>query len=634
MTAVAVIMNVHSHTRAGRSLLFALALVALCAIVTGASAQTVSTGDFQIPSVGGTVSVPIVLDSAPNGLIGAEYTVTLSNAAVADITGFTAPPWSSFMLPQTFPGPTTTFTVRMVDFSGIAVPLGATNVNVGTLTLTGKATGVSSIVITPSAALGFQDRAANIYAVTTPQGSVTVGTPTTTVTTTATTTQPTTTVTTTATTTQPTTTVTTTTTTPSGQAPYPGPHAVPGKVEAENYDTGGEGVAYHDFEAANLGGAGRLTEGVDVETENGVTDVGWIRNGEYLEYSVDTTAAGNFTLILRAANPDSTTKDVEVFVDGVEVGEVEIGGTGSFGTYKDFSSEEPICLPEGRHIVRLSFDDDQRINLDWLNFVAGPAPQPTPITTPYGPGNIIPGRVQAENFDKSGSGAANAAYYDTTAANEGGSYRTSEPVDIEYTAGIGYDVGWIRKGEWLIYTVQVGSAGTYTAKFNAANPDQVSKTVDIFVDGAKVATAQIGSTGSFGSFKQFSVPMELPAGKHQIKLAFPMERLNLDYMEFAKGGVVTTTTTASPGDASFTAAPQTAAYGSAVKFKVTPATGKTISSAWWSFDATGHMDTWNSRNINPTFFYPRAGTFSPLVKLIYTDGTTETVQRTGYIHAT
>ncbi len=655
MTAVAVIMNVHNHVRTGRSLLLALALVALCAIVTGASAATVTTGTNTIPAVGGTVSVPIVFDSAPTGLIGAEYTVTLSNAAVADITGFTSPAWASITTPSTFPGPATSFTVRMVDFTGTAVALGATNVNVGTLTLTGKANGVSNIVITPSVALGFQDRDANIYAVTTPQGTVTVGTPTTTPTVTVTTTPtvtvtttPTVTVTTTPTvtvTTTPTVTVTTTptvtvTTTPTAtvtptptSGPYPGPHSPAVKIEAEDFDAGGEGVAYHDVEPANLGNSNhRPGQGVDIETENGVTDVGWIRNGEYLKYSVDTTAAGNFSLILHAANPDATAKVVKVYLDGTLAGQVSIGGTGSFGTFNDFTSPAPIAIPEGRHVVRLSFEGVERINLDWLNLVAGPAPQPTPITTPYGPGNTIPGRVQAENFDKSGSGPANAAYFDTTAANEGGAYRTSEPVDIEYTAGISsYDVGWIRTGEWLIYTVQVGSTGPYTAKFNAANPDSVNKPIEIYVDGVKVTTVQIGTTGSFGTFKQFSVPISLSSGKHQIKLLFPEERLNVDYIEFTSGVV---TTTATPSGGSFTAAPQTAAYGSAVKFTVTPAAGKTIASAWWSFDATGHLDTWNSRAINPTFYYPRAGTFSPLVKLVYTDGSGETIERAGYIHAT
>ena len=37
-------------------------------------------------------------------------------------------------------------------------------------------------------------------------------------------------------------------------APFNGPHQVPGVLQAENYDLGGEGVAYHDTTAGNTGG--------------------------------------------------------------------------------------------------------------------------------------------------------------------------------------------------------------------------------------------------------------------------------------------------------------------------------------------------------------------------------------------
>jgi hypothetical protein len=82
------------------------------------------------------------------------------------------------------------------------------------------------------------------------------------------------------------------------------------------------------------------------------------------------------------------------------------------------------------------------------------------------------------------------------------------------------------------------------------------------------------------------------------------------------------------------AVPTTAPHGSAVEFTVTPASGKTVTAAWCSVDAVAHLNTWNSRSTNPTFFYPSAGTFSPLVKITYADGSTETVQRTGYMRAT
>jgi hypothetical protein len=59
------------------------------------------------------------------------------------------------------------------------------------------------------------------------------------------------------------------------------------------------------------------------------------------------------------------------------------------------------------------------------------------------------------------------AYSDTSAANEGGQYR-STAVDIETSTEGGYDVGWIAPGEWLKYTVNVTAAGTYDLEFRVA----------------------------------------------------------------------------------------------------------------------------------------------------------------------
>ncbi|ACL16103.1 PKD domain-containing protein [Methanosphaerula palustris] len=83
--------------------------------------------------------------------------------------------------------------------------------------------------------------------------------------------------------------------------------------------------------------------------------------------------------------------------------------------------------------------------------------------------------------------------------------------------------------------------------------------------------------------------------------------------------------------ASFSGIPQATSYGEAIKFTVTPAAGKTIRSTWWTFDRVNHYGTWNSRDINPTFFYPAKGTYTPLVKITYTDGSTDTVELANYI---
>src|SRR3569833_1901888 len=89
--------------------------------------------------------------------------------------------------------------------------------------------------------------------------------------------------------------------------------------------------------------------------------------------------------------------------------------------------------------------------------------------SPYGgTAAAIPGTVQIENYDNGGEGVA---YHDTEAANQGGQYRTADGVDVEACTdtGGGYNVGWTNGGEWMKYTVNVATAGTYTVTFRVAN---------------------------------------------------------------------------------------------------------------------------------------------------------------------
>ena len=85
---------------------------------------------------------------------------------------------------------------------------------------------------------------------------------------------------------------------PTTPTPTPTPYsgtavALPGTWQAEDFDNGGEGLAYHDADAANSGGAYRQT-GVDLEAASeGGYDVGWISPGEWLAYTVNVKAAGD-----------------------------------------------------------------------------------------------------------------------------------------------------------------------------------------------------------------------------------------------------------------------------------------------------------------------------------------------------
>jgi hypothetical protein len=76
--------------------------------------------------------------------------------------------------------------------------------------------------------------------------------------------------------------------------PFEGkPSVIPGIVLGERYDAGGEGVAYHDMDAANQGATIRTSEGVDIEAcSAGGYDIGWTNAGEWINFTVqiDSTA--------------------------------------------------------------------------------------------------------------------------------------------------------------------------------------------------------------------------------------------------------------------------------------------------------------------------------------------------------
>jgi hypothetical protein len=91
---------------------------------------------------------------------------------------------------------------------------------------------------------------------------------------------------------------------------------LPGKVEAEDFDRGGENVGYHDLDAANQGKAYRFDEGVDISGAPGSYIVGWRQTGEWLSYTVDVTDAGMYSIGVRVVGASSDTASFHVELSG------------------------------------------------------------------------------------------------------------------------------------------------------------------------------------------------------------------------------------------------------------------------------------------------------------------------------
>jgi CSLREA domain-containing protein len=129
------------------------------------------------------------------------------------------------------------------------------------------------------------------------------------------------------------------------------------KIQAEDFDYGRDGVAYHDTDPANTGGQYR-TSGVDIEPTTdtgGGFDVGWTRAGEYLEYTVNVQTAGLYDFAFRVANPASGAS-IHLDVDGANVtGSLAVPNTGGFQTWQTLTKKQ-VQLGTGKHVLRLAFD--------------------------------------------------------------------------------------------------------------------------------------------------------------------------------------------------------------------------------------------------------------------------------------
>ncbi len=187
------------------------------------------------------------------------------------------------------------------------------------------------------------------------------------------------------------------------QGPYYGtPFPLPGTLQAQDFDYGGESVAYHDCDTSNNGGQYRPDEGVDIESgSEGSYDVGWMCEGEWIEYTVRIEDTACYHIESRVASESEggsfylefrTLEDVPV----TQTEEITVPVTGNWQNWYTVTSE--ISIEAGTYILRfvnsgtgefniachrfrtydpLDYNVDGQFNLDdelmFANCIGGPA---------------------------------------------------------------------------------------------------------------------------------------------------------------------------------------------------------------------------------------------------------------------
>jgi hypothetical protein len=143
------------------------------------------------------------------------------------------------------------------------------------------------------------------------------------------------------------------------------PITIPGTIEAENYNKGGEGISYHDIDSINSGGKYR-TDGVDIDNKpSGGYSIGWTAQGEWLEYSIVVQESAMYKWLFTCSSVNGG-GIIQLFIDDNQIQtKVLLPKTNDWNIFKDFELDS-VSLPAGLHILKV-YIENAGFNLDKIS---------------------------------------------------------------------------------------------------------------------------------------------------------------------------------------------------------------------------------------------------------------------------
>lgn len=194
------------------------------------------------------------------------------------------------------------------------------------------------------------------------------------------------------------------------QSPYAGgPYAIPGTIQAENYDFGLEGESYHDTTPGNVFNTWR-PDGMDVGAIGaGGYHIGYLANGEWAEYTVNVASAGTYNLTYRYSSAYAGATSFRVLLNGAVLTTRSVTSTGSWENYVTQTVSVNIGVT-GSRILMIAFDTGA-FNLDWVQFQQSVSCTMPNVSDPADKWNVNPGDTVTWNVTATGSPAPTVRWY-------------------------------------------------------------------------------------------------------------------------------------------------------------------------------------------------------------------------------
>ncbi|WUH89248.1 discoidin domain-containing protein [Streptomyces sp. NBC_00433] len=276
------------------------------------------------------------------------------------------------------------------------------------------------------------------------------------------------------------------TSTPPAGGPYGGtPAAVPGTVQAENYDTGGQGSAYN-ADSGNGNGTAYRADGIDLEATSdtgGGYNLGWTSGGQWFRYTVNVASAGTYTVGLRVAAPAAVTGALHLSdASGADLsGAVNLAATGGWQNWA--TATTTVTLPAGRQVLTLN-QDNGGWNLNSAAFAASGGT--TPAT------DLAAGRATSESSHNQTYSAANVTDADRSSYWESANNAFPQWVQV--------DLGSAQSVSRVVLRLPAGwGARTQTLSLQGST------------DGSTLTTVKAAATYTFDPAADNTVTVTFPA---------------------------------------------------------------------------------------------------------------------------
>ena len=193
---------------------------------------------------------------------------------------------------------------------------------------------------------------------------------------------------------------------------------------------------------------------------------------------------------------------------------------------------------------------------------------------------------------------------------EAESYSAMSGIQTENCSEGGQDVGWIDAGDWLDYSLNVQTSGTYSVDFRVASP--YANTQFQLKNGATVlATITVPNTGGFQTWTTVTATgVNLTAGAQTLRVNAVTNGWNINWLKFNLNG--TSTPTPTP-----TLAPTpTPTPGRILATIVSATASSAIQPASYSCDGNTGTRWESTQGVDPQWIYWDLGSSKSLSRII------------------